>query len=220
MRTIRALAVSAAAVAALGFAAPTAMAWSEPGYGERGAGERLDDSGRAYDDADPGDYGRSGDDGRWDDESPEDGWGRGSAGSRRDDGPRNIRARPGVVVQGGPLTVAVDGDSCRGYGSTVSSRAFRTTRLRRADGGTATARVFVDRGVRPGSYDMTARCGDDRTLTRPAAFTVIGGVRGGLGGGTVTGATPTDIAIGSGLVAAAVLGGAVLWLRRRSDRRI
>ncbi|MCX4579290.1 hypothetical protein OHB41_40155 [Streptomyces sp. NBC_01571] len=220
MRTIRALAVSAAAVAALGFAAPAAMASSEPGYGERGAGESLDDSGRAYDDADPGDYGRFGDSGSWDDEGPEDGWGEGNSGSGQDDGPRNIRARPGVVVQGGPLTVAVDGDSCRRPGSAVSSRAFRTTWLRRSGAGTATARVFIDRGVRPGSYDITARCGEDRTLTRPAAFTVVGGVRGGLGGGTSTGATPTDIAIGSGLVAAAVLGGGVLWLRRRSGRRI
>ncbi|WP_228120434.1 hypothetical protein [Streptomyces fagopyri] len=219
MRTIRALAVSAAAVAALGFAAPAAMAWSEAGHAERGAGERLAESGRAYDDADPGDHGRFDDDGPWDDEGAEDDWGRGNGVSRRDEGPRNVRARPGVVVQGGPLTVAVDGDSCRAGGGTVSSRAFGTTRLRRAGGGTATARVFVDRGVRPGSYDITARC-DDRTLTRPAAFTVIGGVSGGLGGAASTGATPTDIAIGSGLVAAAVLGGAVLWLRRRPGRRI
>ncbi|MFE2138844.1 hypothetical protein ACFW9X_37660, partial [Streptomyces sp. NPDC059466] len=126
MRTIRALAVSAAAVAALGFATPAAMAWSEPGYGERGAGERLDDSGRVYDDGDRGDYGRFGDDGPWDDEGPDDGWDQGSGGSRRDDAPRNIRARPGVVFQGGPLTVAVDGDACRRSGSTVGSRAFRT----------------------------------------------------------------------------------------------
>jgi hypothetical protein len=38
MRTIRALAVSAATVAALGFAAPAAMAWSEAGHCERGTG--------------------------------------------------------------------------------------------------------------------------------------------------------------------------------------
>jgi LPXTG-motif cell wall-anchored protein len=49
---------------------------------------------------------------------------------------------------------------------------------------------------------------------------VIGGVRGGLGGSSATGATPTDMAIGGGLVAAAVIGGGVFLMRRRAERRI
>jgi hypothetical protein len=76
--------------------------------------------------------------------------------------------------------------------------------------------VRVNSDARPGPYEITARC-DRQTLTRPNAFTVIGGVRGGLGGGTETGATRTDMAIGGGLVAAAVVGGAVFWMRRRSE---
>ena len=46
------------------------------------------------------------------------------------------------------------------------------------------------------------------------------GVRGGLGGSTSTGATPTDMAIGGGLIAVAVVGGAVFWMRRRAEKRI
>jgi len=51
-------------------------------------------------------------------------------------------------------------------------------------------------------------------------FTVIGGVRGGLGGSSSTGATPADLAIGGGLVAAALVGGGVFWMRRRSENRL
>jgi LPXTG-motif cell wall-anchored protein len=81
--------------------------------------------------------------------------------------------------------------------------------------GTAT----INSSANPGSYDITVNC-NGKTLTKPQAFTVIGGVRGGLGGSSSTGATPTDIAIGGGLVGLALIGGGVFWMRRRSEKRI
>ncbi|MFF3884250.1 hypothetical protein [Streptomyces sp. NPDC001914] len=163
MRTTRALAVSAAAVAAVGLAAPMAAAWNTPS---------------------------------------------------------NIVAQPSVIAQGGQLTVTVDG--CP-RGGTMTSPAFRQARLSpllgsrtEASSGTAT----INQDARPGSYDITVNCEGTGPLTRPAAFTVIGGVRGGLGGSSTTGATPTDIAIGGGLVAAAAVGGGLFWMRRRSERHI
>jgi len=166
MRTTRALAVGAAAALAVGFAAPTAGAWSDPS---------------------------------------------------------NIVALPSVIAPGGQLTVTVDGTKCQMNGSTVSSPVFPTTPLTPMGSNSARATVTVDRNARPSSYDITVRCGsgqESQTLTRPNAFTVIGGVRGGLGGSSSTGATPTDMAIGGGLVAAAVIGGGVFWMRRRSENKI
>ncbi|MEV5333274.1 hypothetical protein [Streptomyces werraensis] len=88
-------------------------------------------------------------------------------------------------------------------------------------GGHDTARgtATIDQNARPGSYDITVHC-SGRSLTRPAAFTVIGGVRGGIGGSSATGATPTDMAIGGSLVAAAVVGSGFFWMRRRAEKRI
>ncbi|WP_225652810.1 hypothetical protein [Streptomyces pseudogriseolus] len=88
-------------------------------------------------------------------------------------------------------------------------------------GGNDTARgtATIHQDARPGSYDITVHC-SGRSLTRPAAFTVIGGVRGGIGGSSATGATPTDMAIGGSLVAAAVVGSGVFWMRRRAEKRI
>ncbi|MET9441246.1 hypothetical protein [Streptomyces sp. NPDC006610] len=159
MRNSRALAVSAAAVAALGLAAPAAVAW---------------------------------------------------------DTPSNIVALPSVIARGGQLTVTVDG--CP-KGGTMTSGAFSTATLTPIHGANETAKgtATIHSNARPGSYDITVNC-SGRTLTRPAAFTVIGGVRGGLGGSSSTGATPTDMAIGGGLVAAAVVGGGLFWMRRRSER--
>ncbi|MEV5440603.1 hypothetical protein AB0K80_32060 [Streptomyces sp. NPDC052682] len=133
-------------------------------------------------------------------------------------GPSNIVALPGVVARGGQLTITVDG--CR-HGGTATSTAFPTTNLTPIRGANDTARgtATVNADARPGTYDITVNC-DGRTLTRPAAFTVIGGVRGGLGGSSTSGATPADIAIGGGLVAAAVIGGGVFWMRRRAEKRI
>ena len=163
MRTTRALAVSAAAVAAVGLAAPMAAAWNTPS---------------------------------------------------------NIVAMPSVIARGGQLTVTVDG--CP-RGGTMTSPAFRQARLspllgshNESSSGTAT----INQDARPGSYDITVNCDGTGPLTRPAAFTVIGGVLGGLGGSSTTGATSTDMAIGGGLVAAAAVGGGVFWRRRRSEKRI
>jgi hypothetical protein len=163
MRTTCALAVSAAAVAALGLTAPVAAA---------------------------------------------DGVG----------GPRNIVAMPSVVARGGLLTVTVDG--CP-QGGTMTSDAFPQANLSpidsRSDTSKGTATIKSDATLGP--HDITVNCGG-RPLTKPAAFTVIGGVRGGLGGSSSTGATPTDMAIGGGLVGLALIGGGVFWMRRRSESKI
>ncbi|MFE2045611.1 hypothetical protein ACFXAZ_32785 [Streptomyces sp. NPDC059477] len=142
---------------------------------------------------------------------------RGGLGDRRDRGPSNIVARPQVIARGGQLTITVDG--CRN-GGTASSRAFRPTTLTPTRGAAepARGRATVHRDARPGNYDIHVNC-DGATLTRPRAFTVIGGVRGGLGGSSTNGATPTDMAIGGGLVGAALLGGGVFWMRRRAEKR-
>lgn len=160
MRTTRALAALAAAGAALGLAAPSAAAWTDPS---------------------------------------------------------NIVAMPSVIAKGGQLTVTVDGTSCQS-GGTVQSPAFPRTNLTAVPGGsTSSATVTVNHSANPGAYDITAHCGG-KSLTRPSAFTVIhGGVRGGIGGGSASGATPTDMAIGGALVTAAVVGGGVFWMRRRSE---
>ncbi|AZS83588.1 hypothetical protein ACIQKE_04200 [Streptomyces griseoviridis] len=162
MRSTRALAASAVAVAALGLAAPAAVAW---------------------------------------------------------DSPSNIVALPSVIARGGQMTVTVDG--CP-RGGTMRSEAFPRTSLSHLNGANETSKgtAYIRDDISPGSYDITVDC-SGRTLTRPAAFTVIGGVRGGLGGSSSgSGATPADMAIGGGLVAAAVIGGGLFWMRRRSERRI
>jgi len=116
--------------------------------------------------------------------------------------PSNIVALPSVIARGGQMTVTVDG--CPQDGTTTSDEFGETSR------GTATS----SNPARPGSCDITDNC-SGRTLTRP-----IGGVHGGLGGSSSSGATPTDTAIGSGLVTAAVVGAGLFWMRRRSERRI
>ncbi|GHF23318.1 hypothetical protein [Streptomyces fumanus] len=133
------------------------------------------------------------------------------------DTPSNIVALPSVIARGGQLTVTVDG--CP-HGGTMTSRAFPTTPLTPVRGANETSKgiATINSNARPGSYDITVNC-SGRTLTRPAAFTVIGGVHGGIGGSSSSGATPTDIAIGGGLVAAAVAGGGLFWMRRRAERR-
>ncbi|GAA2544928.1 MULTISPECIES: hypothetical protein [Streptomyces] len=132
--------------------------------------------------------------------------------------PSNIVALPSVIAPGGQLTITVDG--CP-HGGTATSNAFPKTNLTPIRGGNDTAKgtATVNDDARAGSYDITVHC-SGRSLTRPAAFTVIGGVRGGIGGSSTSGATPTDIAIGGGLVAAAVVGGGVFWMRRRAEKHI
>ncbi|MFG2550277.1 hypothetical protein [Streptomyces sp. NPDC048581] len=168
MRTTRALAAAATAVAALGLAAPAATARDGVPVGPVG--------------------------------------------------PSNIVALPSVIARGGQLTITVDG--CP-QGGTATSDAFRRTSLFPVGGSTAKGSATVDNRARPGAHSVTVRCSNSgRPLTHPNAFTVIGGVRGGLGGSTSTGATPTDMAIGGGLIALAVVGGGVFWMRRRAEKRI
>ncbi|WP_408649192.1 hypothetical protein [Streptomyces herbicida] len=131
---------------------------------------------------------------------------------------RNINAAPSAIAAGGRLTITAEG--CRG-GGTASSRAFRAIALSPLAGTTDTARgiATVNNDAQAGQFDIDVNC-NGRTLTRPAAFSVLGGVRGGVGGSISSGATKTDMAIGGGLVAAAVIGGGVFWVRRRHEKRI
>ncbi|MFJ4466470.1 hypothetical protein ACIP2X_03020 [Streptomyces sp. NPDC089424] len=131
------------------------------------------------------------------------------------DFPANIVSLPSVIARGGQLTVTVD--SCP-RGGAMYSDAFGTTTLSPVGGSGRASRgsATIYRDARPGTYDIAVQC-SGRRLNRPNAFTVIGGVRGGLGGSSTTGATPTDVAIGGGLVASAVIGGGVFWMRRRSE---
>ncbi|GGN39640.1 hypothetical protein GCM10011578_086480 [Streptomyces fuscichromogenes] len=133
----------------------------------------------------------------------------------RGDGARDIVAQPRSIATGQRLTVTVN--NCRS--GVMTSRAFHTTPLFPFGGDMARGVATIERNASPGPYDLTVRC-DGRTLLRPAAFFVLGGVRGGLGGSISTGATPTDMAIGGGMVGAAVLAGCGFWLRRRHEKRI
>ncbi|MFF3483151.1 hypothetical protein ACFYXC_07700 [Streptomyces sp. NPDC002701] len=162
MRSTRALAVSATAVAALGLLAPQAAAW---------------------------------------------------------DTSSNIVAMPGAIARGGQLTVTVDGCPNGGW---MSSRAFPKARLSpiRNHSETSKGTTTVNSSAAPGAYDITVHCHGKPALTKSAAFTVIGGVRGGLGGSSSSGATPTDMAIGGTLVGLALVGGGVFWMRRRSESKI
>jgi hypothetical protein len=162
MRTTRALAASAAAVAVLGFAAPTAAAWNDP---------------------------------------------------------TSVTAQPSVIARGGQMVLTVKGEACTAANSTVSSPAFPTTKLRSMGGDTATATVTVSSNATPGAQSVTTHC-EGRQRTFNNVFTVIGGVRGGIGGSSTSGASPTDIAIGGSLVAVALIGGGVFWMRRRSENKI
>lgn len=132
--------------------------------------------------------------------------------------PSNIVALPSVIARGGQLTITVD--NCP-TGGTATSDAFQRPAQLTPVHGTNTARgtATVSNNATPGSHSITVNC-NGRTLTNPNAFTVIGPVTGGVGGSSSTGATPTDMAIGAGLVAAAVVGGGAFWLRRRAEKRI
>lgn len=131
--------------------------------------------------------------------------------------PSNIVAMPSVIPRGGQLTVTVDGSACATHGSKVTSNAFPDTPLKSMNGGTASANPRVYHHASPGAHSITVHCGS-KSLTKPDAFTVIhGGVRGGLGGSSNAGATGTDMAIGGALVAVALVGGGVFWMRRRSE---
>ncbi|MFE6720555.1 hypothetical protein ACFVDU_23600 [Streptomyces albidoflavus] len=132
----------------------------------------------------------------------------------------NIVVAPAVTTRDEPVTVTVHAASCR-TGS-ASSPAFGETRLTpQPDGAGGHATPAVSRDVAPGSYDITVTCDDGRSVTRTAAFTVINGaVRGGEGSAPSEGASTADLVIGGLMVASALIGGGVLWLRGegREDR--
>ncbi|MEG8280239.1 hypothetical protein Q5694_28830 [Streptomyces sp. AHA2] len=226
MRNTRALAVAGAAVAALGLSAPAAMAWDTPsnivalpGVVARGgqltitvegcrhggtatsnafAPTRLSPvhHGGKSNEGGQGGAGYGGDRSGGGNEA-----GQGTGGGGGNEGGRGTGGGGGGGNEGG-----------RGTGG--GNEAGRGTG---GDSGTARGTAVIHHNARPGSYDITVTC-NGRTLTKPQAFTVIGGVRGGIGGSSTTGATPTDMAIGGGLVAAAVVGGGVFWMRRRAER--
>ncbi|MFK4100375.1 hypothetical protein ACI2L1_09930 [Streptomyces sp. NPDC019531] len=130
--------------------------------------------------------------------------------------PSNVVALPSVIARGGQLTITVN--NCTAP-ATASSDAFSRVTLSVGANNLATGTATVNRDARTGSHSISVVCGNG-TVINPTAFTVVGGVRGGLGGSSSTGATPTDMAIGGGLVALAVIGGGVFWMRRRSERSI
>ncbi|WP_030904350.1 hypothetical protein [Streptomyces sp. NRRL F-5126] len=126
-------------------------------------------------------------------------------------GPVNVQVTPYRVHQGGTLRVTVDG--C-GHGGTVTSNAFRSTRLSVNSSGhsSATARVY-DRAT-PGKYNLAVKCSDNQRLATKE-FTVVSG-RGALGGlGGSVGPSSTEMTVGAGLVASAAIGGSIFVLRRR-----
>lgn len=203
MRNQGALAAACAAVAVLGFATPAALAGGMDDGGGPGHGISGNSNDRDHFN-DSGNSGRDEDSGDRDDD----------LGGRGDGGPRNIVARPGVLPAGGRLAVTVDGCGA----GTMSSRAFATAELDRRRDDSSRGTVHVDGDARPGRYDISVDC-DGRTLIRPAAFTVLGGVQGGVGAGGSTRATPVDMAVGAGFVTLAVVGGGASWVRRRYERR-
>ncbi|WP_293996118.1 hypothetical protein [Streptomyces sp.] len=129
----------------------------------------------------------------------------------------------------------------------MRSAAFGTQQLSPFGGDMARGVATIRQNAHTGPYDITVSC-DDHFITRQSAFTVLdrgpalggsghsadsdgweddpasdgwpGGVRAGLGGSVSSGATPADMAIGGGLVGAAVLAGCGFWLRRRSEKRL
>ncbi|MFC8147451.1 hypothetical protein ACFUKV_37785 [Streptomyces paradoxus] len=223
MRNTRALAVAGAAVAALGLSAPAAVAWDKPSNivvlpsviarggqltitvdGCRNGGTATSNA-FAPTRLSPAHHAGRGNEGGRGGNGDEGGrGGNGDEGGRGGNGDEGGRGGNGNEPgRGGNGNEPGRGDAGRGD----------------AGNGTARGTATVNSNARPGPYDVTVTC-DGRTLTKPQAFTVIGGVRGGIGGSTTTGATPTDMAIGGGLVAAAVVGGGVFWMRRRAERNI
>ncbi|MDX3746775.1 hypothetical protein [Streptomyces sp. AK08-02] len=134
------------------------------------------------------------------------------------DQPSSVTAAPSVIAPGGQLVLTVNGSACTRGGS-ISSNVFSSASLSPRGTNAATATVTVNSNAAPGSYGVITRC-ENQNRSFTSVFTVIGGVQGGLGGSSSAGATPADMAIGGGLVAAALVGGGVFWMRRRSETRI
>ncbi|MGI5365878.1 hypothetical protein [Streptomyces iakyrus] len=216
MRNTRALAVAGAAVAALGLSAPAAVAWDSPSnitalpsVIARGGQLTITvdgcrNGGTATSNAfSPTRLSPVGGDG-----------GKGNEGNRSGggDGGGIGGGNGGGGNGGGGIGGGNGGGGNGGHGGGNGGGNG-------AGSGTARGTAIINSDARPGPYDITVDC-NGRRMTKPQAFTVIGGVRGGIGGSSTTGATPTDVAIGGGLVAAAVVGGGVFWMRRRAERNI
>ncbi|MEV0775385.1 hypothetical protein ACIBLA_05685 [Streptomyces sp. NPDC050433] len=126
-------------------------------------------------------------------------------------GPTNIRVNPFAVHQGGTLHITVDG--CR-HGGTVTSNAFPTAQLSVNSSGHSEARARINNNATPGDYNLSVKCSDNSRVATHRFRVLAGqGAEGGLGGSI--GPSSTEMAVGSGLVATAAVGGTVFIARRR-----
>ncbi|MER7171647.1 MULTISPECIES: hypothetical protein [Streptomyces] len=127
-----------------------------------------------------------------------------------------ISVSPTHPARGSQVAVTVNAHEC-GSGGTITSTAFPQTHLNGTGGG-GHANPTIYSHASFGHHSVTATCGG-QSVTKDLALTVVGPAHGGTGGSVTSGATSTDIAIGTGLVAAAVAGGGMFWLRRRGESK-
>ncbi|WP_438290062.1 hypothetical protein [Streptomyces sp. HUAS TT7] len=145
--------------------------------------------------------------------------------------PFGFSVTPSVIVPGGQVTLNVT--NCPGS-ATVSSGIFDTVTIPPESSRNATVDSTAKRGA---SYTVTFNCNNARgtaqltiagstpttsstvrPTVRPSATSPLG-VRGGLGGSVKDGPSPTEMTVGTTLIATAA-GGTVYFLRRRwADRR-
>ncbi|NBE52569.1 hypothetical protein [Streptomyces boluensis] len=142
----------------------------------------------------------------------------GAAGAAVADEQPSLSISPSPGTPGESVVVSVSG-GCSASSATATSDAFTTSvPLSTGSAGIYTGNATIRRNATPGSHSVSVACPGGATST----YTItIGrstpeplGVRGGLGGAQ-EGTTGTDIAIGTGLVALAGAGTALV-LRRRS----
>ncbi|SDJ46404.1 hypothetical protein [Streptomyces indicus] len=130
-----------------------------------------------------------------------------------------ISVDPTVAGRGAHVAVNVSAHECKGGGTVYSSAIEHGSATLTGTSNGAHANVKVSHNASYGRHDVTVHCGSAGSITKPQALTVIGPSQGGSGGSITSGATSTDIAIGTGLVTAAVAGGGVFWLRRRGESK-
>ncbi len=130
-----------------------------------------------------------------------------------------ISVDPTVAGRGATVAVNITAHECSGGGTAYSSAFERGSVTLYGKSGGAHGNAKIDHGASFGRHDVTVSCNGAGSVTKSQAVTVIGPAQGGSGGSLTAGATSTDIAIGTGLVTAAVAGGGVFWLRRRGDSR-
>ncbi|MFI6938112.1 hypothetical protein ACIBI4_02460 [Streptomyces sp. NPDC050418] len=129
-----------------------------------------------------------------------------------------ISVDPTVAGRGAHVAVNITAHECKNGGTVYSNAIEHGSAPLTGTSNGAHANVKVSHSASLGRHDVTVNCGGS-SVTKPQALTVIGPAQGGTGGSFVSRATPTDIAIGTGLVTAAVAGGGVFWLRRRGDAK-